>query len=380
MSANRTLSAVTRLLVALSPLVCACHADIRPSTNRESEEGPNLRSRETQLASKLSLHIDQVASPSAVRLRIVLTNLTTQEDFWVNSRPSIGDLSELPRRRAEIELHLVDSLMREIRGTCADLSVGPRPENFKGLSPGQSLQIAYNVDPNCYLLTPGETLWLQASYLATDDGPEPEAGAVVLKEPVSTTGWQKLVVPAGWTGLHWSPPQELDEATSATSTSARPEPGLSLWLDQAPSPSAVKVKMILTNSTSDRRFWVNSKPRVGLDSIKHRAEMGIVLVDKNLRNVRSLCPEDGDRRQANFEILYPGQSLEIKYSFDPNCYMLVPGEGLWMSATYYRQDSWPAPPPETEHFYKPIWSGRHSIVVPSTWKSLVAPTEPPPVQ
>lgn len=324
-----------------------------------------------------SIYVAQIPSGAAIELKITVTNSNRDRAFWINRTPGVGDNSGPPPREDEIEIQLVDARLRRVGSSCAEARGAPGRINFELLPPKQSFETIYVIDPQCHLLIPGETLWMRASYLTTNSGPEAPPGALVLEKPVATGGWQQIVVPRDWVGQRRPPLRpRADTGAVPTNTSdvvERPSTGILLRVEQVPEPSAVVIKLTLVNPTSNRHFWINSKPHITHSSDRHRAEVAVTLKDSNLRPVRSFCADHAEGASAGFQILESGQNVEFGYSLDPRCYILSAGETLQVAATYNRLESWPAPMSGGEQFDKPAWTGWQEIVVPAGWQEVASP-------
>jgi hypothetical protein len=148
------------------------------------------------------------------------------------------------------------------------------------------------------------------------------------------------------------------------------ESGLVLRLEQVPSPSRVSVRMTLTNTARDRRYWLNARPDFGRMGRGPRyEEIEMVIVDVHHRAVVGPCLDDRVGAQASeFRVLLPGDSLQLQYEFDPFCYSLAPGETLEMRVSYMSLGRWPKPEPGSYPPERPIMSLWQKIVVPLGWK------------
>jgi hypothetical protein len=150
--------------------------------------------------------------------------------------------------------------------------------------------------------------------------------------------------------------------------------GLTLKLEQLPSANELVVKFTLTNTTKEQSFFVHSRPdfehHVGSDRM---ADVSILVVDMHNREVRSQCTAmPRGFSPSDFGPLSPGRSLEFAYTFNPNCYSLVPGEALSMLASYMSAVDWPDAQPGTVAIDEPVYTAlRNKIIVPSGWKDTV---------
>jgi hypothetical protein len=196
----------TKLLLAIGVLA-ACHPGVGvkgvPSVQSDppSDCPPSADSTDTEpRADGLSLRLEQVGSSSEVIVKMTLANTTADRSFWINSRPSIGDFDLCPRlgsRAYEAEVKATDVHHRLLRGGCSDMRAGSKPTDFKVLRAGERLEFVHRFDPHCYSLVPGETLWMDATYMSRYNWPGAEEGTYLPKKPV-WSGRQKVVVPQGW--------------------------------------------------------------------------------------------------------------------------------------------------------------------------------------
>jgi hypothetical protein len=176
-------------------------------------------------------------------------------------------------------------------------------------------------------------------------------------------------------GVQSGPPCDCPPSADSTDTEPRAE-GLSLRLEQVESSSEVIVKMTLANTTSNDSFWINSRPSFAhapLCCSRNRPDD----IEATVSDVhhRLLWYQCSDMRAANkptdFRVLRAGEKVEFIHRFDPHCYSLVPGETVWMGATYMSRDNWPGAEEGTYLPKKPVWSGRQKIIVPQGWKDTL---------
>jgi hypothetical protein len=149
--------------------------------------------------------------------------------------------------------------------------------------------------------------------------------------------------------------------------------GLSLRLEQVPSPTELVIKMTLANPTSTVSFWVNARASLsnadGCHSRVRTEEIQFIANDVNHRLVRYGCSDlRAGNKPTDFKVLGPGEKLEFVHTLDPDCYTLVPGETLSIGATYMSLDSWPGARDGAFLPTKPVWSGWQEVIVPPGWK------------
>ena len=178
-------------------------------------------------------------------------------------------------------------------------------------------------------------------------------------------------------------PTNTQSEKGTRGTLAEPEAraeGLAFAFNQVSSATEVIVNMTLANPTSDRTFWIDSKPSVGEGSAgpgPRSYEVEIAISDEHHRTVHWLCSEPLSKGKeiSDFRSLRPGEKIEFKYRFYPYCYSLVPGEALTMGMSYMSRDNWPGAEEGTYLPNKPVWSGWQKIVVPPGWKDTTPPNK-----
>jgi hypothetical protein len=150
--------------------------------------------------------------------------------------------------------------------------------------------------------------------------------------------------------------------------------GLAFTLEQVPAPADVIIRFLLKNTTRDRPFWVNRRPRV---ATREGREIQLAVMDGRRRKVDEQCTDglETPRPASDFGILRPGEQLAVDYTFDPTCWSLAPGEPLHVMATFrFLPDRSPPPPPGVA----PV-AGSASprdwaqFRVPAGWKDLRPP-------
>jgi hypothetical protein len=173
-----------------------------------------------------------------------------------------------------------------------------------------------------------------------------------------------------------SPAGDCPPSAASVETEARAE-GLSLKLEQVQSSTDVIVKMTLANATSDRSFWIDSRPSFGDADLCSRLccradEVEIKITDFHHRLLRGTCSDlRAGNKPTDFKVLRAGESAEFIHRLAPGCYKLVPGETLWVGATYMSRDNWPGAEEGAYLPKTPVWSGRQKIIVPQGWKDTL---------
>jgi hypothetical protein len=165
-------------------------------TTPPAVESPGVSERRCEANCKLTLTLRAAPGGSALDLQFEVKNATQNETLWITSRPRFASRS-FNRRRVEMEISLVDSNGREVTEHCLEAHA-PDRSGFVALPPGQSVTTSYSLRPGCYILVPGESLNVVASYMKVDDWPDPPPGTIVLDESISTGRWQTITVPKEW--------------------------------------------------------------------------------------------------------------------------------------------------------------------------------------